>query len=113
MLLETRVIEGRSWSLDTFLRCGETERSLFDPTRLHPTGKWTWVALVYDGKTMAHYVNGVKELEGEVAFAPMAAGQISLGVRLNRVYWFKGCIKEVRFHPAALPPESLQRVTEK
>jgi len=39
----------------------------------------------------------------------MSAGQISLGVRQNKVYWFKGGIREVRFHSAALTPENLQR----
>jgi hypothetical protein len=33
-----------------------------------------------------------------------------VGVRQNKVYWFKGAIKEVRFTPAALAPEKLQRV---
>lgn len=112
-LLETRIIQGKSWALDTLLLCGDSSRPLLDRTKLHPTGKWTWVALRYDGKTMAHYINGVKELEGEVVFAPMTIGRISLGVRQNRVFWFKGCLKEVRFHPTALKPEALQRVTEK
>src|ERR1700693_1070232 len=96
IMVETRLIGGKSWSLDTFLRSGDSSRPLLDRTQRHPTGKWAWAALVYDGKTMADYVNGVKELEGPVDFAPMTDGRMSLGVRLNRVYWFKGSIKEVR-----------------
>lgn len=109
--LETRSPDAKSWSLDTFLLCGESRHTLLDRTKLHPAGKWAWAALVYDGKQMASYVNGVKELEGKVAFTPMADGRMSLGVRLNRVSWFKGCIKEVRFTPAPLAPEALQRLT--
>jgi hypothetical protein len=111
-LLETRSPHGKLWVLDTFLRCPDSHRTLRNRARRHPAGKWTWVALVYDGKQMTDYVNGVRQLEGRVAFPPMTTGSTSLGVRLNRVYWFKGCIKEVRFHPAALAPEALQRVAE-
>lgn len=71
------------------------------------------MALVYDGKTMASYINGVKELEGEVTFEPMTNGRTALGVRLNRVFWFRGSIKEVRFHPAAIEPSKLQHIEEK
>jgi hypothetical protein len=109
VMIETRVIDGKSWSLDTYLHSGDNGRPLLDKTKRHPTDQWAWVALVYDGKTMSDYVNGVKELEGPVHFAPMTDGRMSLGVRLNRVYWFKGSIKAVRFTPAPLKPEDLQR----
>jgi hypothetical protein len=113
VLLETRSPDGASWSLDTFLRGAKDDCTLRDMTKLHPTGQWAWVALMYDGKMMAHYVNGVKELEGEVSFEPMTSGRTSIGVRLDRLYWFKGRIKELRFHPAALKPDALQRASER
>jgi len=113
IMIETRLIGGKSWSLDTFLHSGDSSRPLLDRTKLHPTENWAWVALVYDGKIMSDYVDGVKELSGPVNFAPMADGRMSLGVRRNRVYWFKGSIKEVRFSPSALNPNALQRVPEK
>lgn len=109
-LIETRVAGG-TWALDTFLSHPATgaKLALLDLTKRHPADRWTWVALVYDGRRMAHYIDGVKELEGEVAFPAMAAGQVSLGVRQNRVYWFKGGIREVRWHATALKAEELQR----
>ncbi len=109
-LIETRVANG-TWALDTFLACPATgaKRTLLDPARRHPADRWTWVALVYDGRRMAHYIDGVKELEGEVVIPPMAAGQVSLGVRQNKVYWFKGGIREVRWHARAVPVEELRR----
>ena len=113
ILLETRTAEGRSWILDAFLRCGKDHRTLRNRARRHPAEKWAWVALVYDGNQMTDYVNGVRELDGRVAFPSMATGTISLGMRLNRIFWFKGCLKEVRFHPTALAPEALQHATEK
>ena len=108
VLLETRSPDGATWCLDTFLRGEKDECTLRDMTRLHPTGEWAWVALVYDGRTMSHYVNGLKELGAEFNFEPMTSGRTSLGVRLDRQYWFKGAIKEIRFYPTPLPPEALQ-----
>lgn len=110
VLLETRVTADKQWALDTFLFQDADHRlTLLDRTKLHPTDRWYWIALVYDGKTMSHYIDGVLELEGEVAFAPMAAGRTSLGVRQNLVSWFKGSIAEARFTPEALPSATLRR----
>ena len=110
VLIETRVTPDKQWSLDTFLfQDAEHKLTLLDRTRLHPTDRWYWVALVYDGSRMSHYVNGELELEGSVAFAPMTAGRTSIGVRQNRVSWFKGAISEVRFTPAALPATKLRQ----
>jgi hypothetical protein len=109
-LLEIRLADG-TWVLDTFLfsKASKAKRALLDPTKRHPADRWTWVALIYDRGRMTSYVDGVKELEGEVAFPPMDSGRASLGVRQNKVYWFKGGISEVRFHPVAVAPGQLQR----
>lgn len=110
-LIETRVDGTGSWWLDTYLmNVGKEGRPLIDPKKKHPVGQWHWVALRYDGKTMTHFVNGEKEREGTVEFGPMLEGRVSLGVRQNRVHWFKGAIREVRFTRGALPEEKLQRV---
>jgi hypothetical protein len=108
-LMELRLFDN-GWALDAFLLSGASQKALFDATKLHPAGEWTWVAMEYADGKISSYVNGMKELEGDVTFPPMSAGTISLGVRQNRVSWFKGDIGEVRFHPKALPAENLQRV---
>jgi len=69
--------------------------------------------VVYDGKVLRHFINGEKEMEGPVDFPPSASGKMSLGVRLNRVYWYKGAIGEVRFHPRALEGAELQKASSK
>ncbi len=108
-LLELRVNPDGRWALDTFLRDGPRELPLVDRAKSHPIGVWHWVALRYDGRTLSHYVNGRFELEGPVAFRPMAPrGRYSLGVRLNRVSWFRVSIGEVRCHHSALPIDRLQ-----
>jgi hypothetical protein len=111
-LLETRLDGKGSWWLDTFItnQAGGGGVTLIDPARVHPTGRWYWVALRYDGTRMAHFVDGRKELERAAEFNPLGPGRISLGVRQNRVHWFKGLIREVRYHREAVPDERLQRV---
>ena len=112
-LMEIRLTDA-GWAFDTFLHSEKIQSkcTLLDRTKLHPADRWTWVALVFAHGHMTHYIDGVKELEGEVAFTPMVAGQISLGVRQNKVYWFKGGIREVRFHTGALGAAELQHALE-
>ena len=59
VLIETRTTPDKQWSLDTFLfQDAANKLTLLDRARLHPTDRWYWVALVYDGSRMSHYVNG-------------------------------------------------------
>ncbi|HEX2861925.1 MAG TPA: LamG-like jellyroll fold domain-containing protein [Lacunisphaera sp.] len=109
-LLETRLLPDGRWTLDTFLRTPTAHLTLLDRSKAHPSERWTWVALTYADGKMRHFVNGVPELEGDVIFAPMTRGRTSLGVRQNLVSWFKGGIREVRFHHTALAATDLQRV---
>jgi len=111
VLFEIRLTPEGQWALDTFMLSGANRLALLDRARTHAAGQWHWVALRYDGHRMTSWVDGRQELEGAVKFAPMKSGQTSLGVRLNRVYWFKGAIREVRFHPTALAGEALQKPT--
>jgi Concanavalin A-like lectin/glucanases superfamily len=109
VLMELRIVSPQEWALDTFLFDSQTNRlTLLDRTKLHSTDEWHWVALTYDGTTMAHFVDGVRELEGPLAFRAMEQGRMSLGVRLNKVSWYQGCIREVRFTPRALAAPQLQ-----
>ena len=113
-LIETRVTPDKQWYLDTFLYSRPTDKgvTLVDKTKLHPCDRWYWAALVYDGKTMSHFVDGVREQEGAIDFGPMVAGRTSVGVRLNQVFWFKGEIAEIRFHPRAVAVTELQRTPQ-
>jgi Concanavalin A-like lectin/glucanases superfamily len=110
--LELRLTKNGQWYFDGFLKNGKTNKglALIDSTKLHPVNKWCWAALVYDGKKMYSYINGQKELEGEIDFPPMTEGEISLGVRLNKVNWFKGQIREIRFHSTNLDAKELQHL---
>ena len=108
---ELRLTKDGQWYFDGFLKIGKTRKgvTLIDSTKLHPANRWYWAALVYDGHKMYSYINGQKELEGEIDFPPVTKGNISLGVRLNKVNWFKGQIRKILFHPEAIHPKDLQR----
>lgn len=104
VLLEIRV-EGDQWFLDTFIKSGENRRTLYAENFKHPLGQWYHVALVFDGSTMTHYVDGREELSGPLTIAPLDDGKTSIGVRMNRVNWFKGAVSRVRFSARALAPK--------
>ena len=110
VLLEIRLTPEGQWALDTFMLSGAGRLTLLDRSRIHPAGRWHWVALRFDGHRMTSWVDGQQELEGAIEFAPMKSGQTSLGVRMNRASWFKGAIREVRIHPGALAGDAFQRV---
>jgi hypothetical protein len=103
VLLETRLV-GDQWFLDTYIRSGEHNHALFAENFKHPVGVWYHVALVFDGTEMRHYVDGKLEMSGPLTIAPLEQGQTSIGVRMNRVYWFKGAIRKARFTAKALAP---------
>jgi hypothetical protein len=109
-LIELRLTPDRTWCLDTFLKQGPVGLTLIDRTVRHPAGSWHAVGLTYDGATMVSYVDGKRELEGQIVLAPQGQGRTSIGVRQNRVSWFKGRIRMVRFSPAVLPAEQMLMV---
>ncbi len=108
-LLELRMVGAAAWCLDTFLKNGDAKLTLIDRAKTHPAGRWTWVALRYDGVTASAWVDGVPQGEGTVAFPAMRDGRTSLGVRMDRRSWYRGAIREVRVSREALPAERLQR----
>jgi Concanavalin A-like lectin/glucanases superfamily len=105
ILLETRLTTDGKWFLDTYIRSNQTDQTLYAEHFPHPLGQWHVAALVFDGKEMRHYVNGQIELAKDIVFSPPHRGRTSIGVRLNKVHWFKGAIRKIRFTARALSPE--------
>lgn len=58
---------------------------------------------------MRHYIDGKLELSGKIAMKPFGRGRVSIGVRQNKVYWFKGAVRKVRFTHKALEPKQFLR----
>lgn len=100
-LFETRIIDGK-WCLDSFANSSTGALPLMDTAKLHPADRWYHVAAVYDGKEYRNYVNGQLQKSGNVTLSPQGPGRTSVGVRINRVDYFKGAIRLSRTTPRAL-----------
>ena len=103
MLFEIRVA-GDKWFLDSYSQSGSASKALMNRTALHPLGAWHHVAAVYDGREFSNYVDGVREGAAEVQLAPQGQGRSSVGVRINKVFYFKGAVHQARFTRRALTP---------
>lgn len=109
LLLEIRSNES-SWYLDSFIKSGDYNKVLIDTLLVHPLNEWYRVAYVVNKGSISTYVNGKKELSAEIPIKPLMTGKTSIGVRLNKVCWFKGRIAMVRFTPKALTPNEFYKI---
>lgn len=94
-LFETRLIDGK-WCLDSFANTTTGSKPLIDRAKLHTLDQWHHVAMVYDGSEFRHYVDGQLQGHATVTLSPMTAGKTSIGVRMNKVDYFKGAIRLAR-----------------
>ena len=101
MLFEIRVTGG-SWFLDSYSQSGTESKALMNRNALHPLGVWHHVATVYDGKEVRNYVDGVQEGAAMLRLAPHRPGHASVGVRINKLFYFKGAVRLARFTRHAL-----------
>jgi|SRR5262245_6933050 len=108
MLFEIRVVEDQ-WYLDSFIQSGTESKALMNRQALHPLGKWHHVASVYDGQEFRNYVDGVQEGSAQLRLASHGPGHTSVGVRINKVFYFKGAVRLARFTRKALPPSEFLR----
>ena len=101
LLFETRIVNGQ-WSLDSFADTATGSKALMDLSIKHPGDRWYHVAAVYDGTEYRNYVNGVVQVRANVKLAPQGPGKTSVGVRINKVDYFKGAIRLSRMTKRAL-----------
>ncbi len=109
ILLETRLTSRGTWYLDTYVQSASASQAQLARDHEHPLDAWYRAALVYDGQEMRHYVDGVLELAHPLACQPPRAGRTSIGVRLNRVFWYRGAVCAARFTRRALGSEAFWR----
>jgi len=102
-LLEIRS-NAETWFFDGMVETNNNWVVLMDSTLLHPLGEWYHVAFTVENGRQITYVNGVKELEGTVSFIPIMDGATSIGVRQNKISWFKGAIYSIRISEKVLSP---------
>lgn len=108
-LFEIRVI-GDQWCLDAFVHTPTANQALLYRNLLHPLDVWHHVAMVYDGKEFSSYVNGVLQGKAAVHFAPEGPGHSSVGVRINKMFYFKGSVRQARFTRRALMPDQFLKL---
>ncbi len=109
MLFEIRVMDDQ-WCLDAYVQTGAARKTLLDRRRLYPLGAWYHVAAVYDGREFRSYVNGEQDGRAELKLAPQGPGRTSVGVRINKVYYFKGAVRQARFTRRALAPDEFLKL---
>jgi len=108
MLFEIRVVNDQ-WYLDSFSQSGTQSKALMNRQALHPLRNWYHVASVYDGREFRNYVDGVQEGSAQLRLSPQGPGHTSVGVRINKVFYFKGAVRLARFTRKALSPSEFLR----
>lgn len=112
MLFEIRVVDGQ-WCLDAYVQTGAARKALLNRRHLHPLGEWYHVAAVYDGREFRSYINGAPDGAALLDLQPQAPGRTSVGVRINKVFYFKGAVAQARFTPSALSPDEFVKLPGK
>ena len=108
VMFESRVKEDNTWYFDAFVHLGEKAKSkaLIDEKLTHPCDKWYNLTLVADKQGISSYVDGVLQQSYPLPYEPVIKdGVTSIGVRQNKVCWFKGAIYKLRVTDKALKPE--------
>jgi hypothetical protein len=121
VLFELRQV-GNDWFLVSFVQSGNATARAFAVDFPHPLGAFYHVAIVVDGVSMKHFVNGVYENAGPcpgaegckttekltapypLAYKPIGEGGTSLGCRYTQEAFLHGTIRLARFTPRALTP---------
>ncbi len=109
LLFEIRIVDGQ-WCLDSFAGNRGANLTLLNCKALHPLGQWYRVTAVWDGKVLKNYVGNELQGEGPLVMGPEGPGRSSIGMRLNRVYPFKGAVLMSRTVPRALPPSEFLKM---
>lgn len=105
VMLETRLTPDGYWYVDAFVQSGEVKLTMIDSTKLHSLGEWYNVALVNKKGKLEVFINGKTEFKEKIPFTPFTGGKTSLGVRQNKVYWYKGAFYKIRITPKAISPD--------
>jgi hypothetical protein len=103
--IELRLNDKKQWYLDAYIKSEQSQFTLIDPAKVHPVGEWAHAAITYKEREFVSYINGKRELTGQVDYLPIASdAKASIGARMNQVHWFKGEILQVKISPRVLAP---------
>ncbi len=103
--IELRLNDKKQWYFDAFIKSEKSQFTLIDSTKVHPVGEWVHAAMTYKDRQFVSYVNGKKELSGEVDYLTIPANaKTSVGARMNQIHWFNGDVLQVRVTKKSLLP---------
>ena len=103
--IELRLNDKKQWYFDAFIKSEKSQFTLIDPTKVHPVGEWAHAAMTYKDRQFISYVNGKKELSGEVDYLTIPVNaKTSVGARMNQIHWFNGDVLQVRVTKKSLLP---------
>jgi hypothetical protein len=112
LLFEIRIVNGQ-WCLDSYAGNRGQQITLLNCKALHPLDKWYRVTAVWDGKVLKNYVGDELQGEGQLVMEPEGPGRASIGMRLNKVFPFKGAVLMARMVPRALRPDEFLKIPAK
>jgi hypothetical protein len=115
VMVELRLTNDNKWYLDGYIQTDAGNKTLVNRTLTHPLGNWDHVALTFKGNTFTTYVNGVKEISGEVPWKERLVnerGKVSIGGRMNKINYYKGLIKTIRVTHKALDPSEFMKIRD-
>ncbi|MCK4919942.1 MAG: hypothetical protein KAS71_02785 [Bacteroidales bacterium] len=105
LMFETRLTTDGYWYLDAYIQNGEVKLAMIDSTKLNPLGKWYNFALVNKNGELEVFLNGKKEFKEKIQFTPFTDANTSIGVRQNKVHWYKGAFYKIKITPEAISPD--------
>lgn len=109
MLLEIRAVEN-NWYFDGYAASRGIKLALAKENLIHPLGQWYHVAFIVTPNSLTTFVNGKQELQEAYTFNPIEQGQTSIGVRMNKLSWFKGAVYTIKISPEVLKPNQFLRL---
>lgn len=98
-----------SWYLDGFIQSGDINGALISPQMVHPLDQWYHIAFEVQNGKQTTFINGEKEIEKTIEFKPILKGKTSIGVRQNKISWFKGAIYKIRITDKVLRPSEFMK----
>ena len=108
LMIELRINEHNQCYLDGYMHTDTMNLVLMDDKLLHPTNQWLHASITYENGVMTTYMNGNKQLSGQIGYSDIMInpiGKVAIGGRMNHIHWYNGLIKTLKVTHAALEPE--------
>ena len=115
ILFETRITDNNKWWADSFVKYDSYVGILAPKQKFYSLGEWHHHALVFDGDSLYHYIDGVNDTTTAGTWGPIDDAYTSIGVRMDLrpirdpKSWFKGAIHMIKGINRVLDPSEFTR----